>query len=144
PGHDLTRLDADPRLELELVNGIEDLERSPNGTLRVVLVRLRNPECGHHSVAGELLDRAPVALDAVRDSVEELRHAATDDLGVAGRDQRGRVDEVDKENRCQLALHALIVRTRTTRRGFRAYRALRNRSTPAPPGTRRMTRALPG
>ena len=57
---DLAGLDADPRLEAELVDGVEDRDRCAHGSLGVVLVRLRDPEGGHDGVAGELLDDAAV------------------------------------------------------------------------------------
>ena len=104
-GHDLAGLDADPSLELELVDALEDLERSADGALRVVLVRLRNAEGGHHGVARELLDRTAVALDAARDAVEELRHAPAYDFRVARRDERRRVDEVDEQDRGEFSFH---------------------------------------
>ena len=85
----------------------EDRERGPHGALRVVLVRPRHAEGRHHRVAGELLDHPAVLLDARRRMVEVLAHAAADDLGVDGADERGRVDEVDEEHGCELAFQAL-------------------------------------
>ena len=67
-GHDLAGLDADPRLELELVDRVEDPERSPHGALGVVLVRLRDAEGSHDRIARELLDLPAVSLDASRDT----------------------------------------------------------------------------
>ena len=64
---DLARLDADARLQAELVHLVEDRERRPDRALGVVLVRLRDAEGGQDGVAGELLDDAAVRLDAVRD-----------------------------------------------------------------------------
>ena len=49
---------------------------------RVVLVRARHAERRHHRVAGELLDRAAVLLDALRRRVEELVHPAPHDLRI--------------------------------------------------------------
>ena len=79
---DLARLDADPRLETELVHLVEHRERRAHGARRVVLVRARHPERRHHRVAGELLDRAAVLLDALRRAVEVLADAPADDLGI--------------------------------------------------------------
>ena len=42
---------------------VDQLERGPDGPLRVVLVRDGRAPDGHHRVADELLDRAAVALD---------------------------------------------------------------------------------
>ena len=84
---------------------VADRERRPGRALRVVLVRLRDAERGHHGVAGELLDDAAVLLDALRDHVEELRHAAPHDLRVGAGDEPCRVDDVDEQHRCELSLH---------------------------------------
>ena len=107
-GHDLAGLDADPSLELELVDAVEDLERCTDGALRVVLVRLRDPERGHDGVACELLDCSAVALDAARDAVEELRHAPAHDFRVARRDERRGVDEVDEQDRGEFSFHLQV------------------------------------
>ena len=81
-GDDLARVDADPEADLRAVPALDALregaeavahgERSPNGALGVVLVRLRDAEDGEHGVAGELLGRAAEALDLGVDQVEEL------------------------------------------------------------------------
>ena len=67
---DLARLDADPRLEIQLVHLLEHRKGGAHGALGVVLVRLRRPECRHHGIAGELLDRTAVPLDALRSALE--------------------------------------------------------------------------
>jgi hypothetical protein len=82
-GDDLSRLDADAGLQLEVVDRVENLERRANRALRVVLVRLGNPESGHDGVPGELLDGPAVGLDAARDLVEEPGHAPAHDLRIA-------------------------------------------------------------
>ena len=102
-GDHLAGLDADPRGAQ--VDGLQDRQRRLHGTLRVVLVRLRHAKSGHDRIAGELLDGAAVALDALRDLVEEERHAAAHDLGVAGRDQATGVDEVDEKDRGEFPFH---------------------------------------
>ena len=104
--------------ELELVDALEDLERGTDGALRVVLVRLRDPERRHDGVARELLHRASVALDAARDAVEELRHAPAHDFRVARRDERRRVDEVDEQDRGEFSFHLLGLSVRTIRTAF--------------------------
>ena len=68
-------------------------------------------ECCEHRVAGELLDDPAVRGHAVRDVIEEPRHAAADDLRIAGSDERRRIDEIDEQDRCKLALHASSVET---------------------------------
>ena len=84
------------RLEAELLDAVERRERGADGALGVVLVRERDAEGGHHGVAGELLDRAAVRDDAVRDLLEEAVDAPADDLGVGVGDELRRVDEVDE------------------------------------------------
>ena len=64
-GDDLAGLDAHPGFQLELADGVDDRERGANGPLGVVLVGLRNAESGHDRIARELLDFAPVCLDAL-------------------------------------------------------------------------------
>ena len=97
-GHDLARLHADPGLELEVLDRLHDRERGPDGPLRVVLVRPRDPERGHHRVARELLHRAAVGDDAAGDILEEARDAPAHDLGIVGRDELRRLDEIDEEH----------------------------------------------
>jgi len=104
-GDDFARLDADPSLELELAHRLDDPERCSNGSLGVVLVCLRDAKRGHDRVAGELLDRPAVGFDALGNLVEVPRDAPAHDLGVARGDQRGRIDEVNEENRCEFAFH---------------------------------------
>ena len=118
-GDDLACLDADARLELEVLDRDEDLQRRANGPLGVVLVCRRNAERSHHGVARELLDGAAVGLDTAGNAVEELGHAPPHDLGVAGRDQRRRVDEVDEKDRGELTFHASIVETILVGQSFR-------------------------
>ena len=60
-------------------------KRRADGALGVVLVGERDAEGGHDGVACELLDRAAVRDDAVRDLVEEAVDAPPDDLRVASR-----------------------------------------------------------
>ena len=99
----------DARLELELVDCVEDREPGADGALGVVLVRLRDPERGHDRVAGELLDDPAVRDHAVRDAVEVRLDTPPHDLGVGAGDERGRVDEVDEQDRGELAFHASSV-----------------------------------
>ncbi len=84
---------------------------------------LRDAEGGEHGIAGELLDDAAVNGDAVGHTVEELGHPAADDLRIGARDELRRIDDVDEQNRRQLALyvasHHVIVRTSSRVAGFR-------------------------
>ena len=86
-GDDLAGLDADPRLEAEVPDRVQDRERGAQRALGVVLVRARDAERGHDGVAGELLDRAAVRLDAARDLLEEARDTPAHDLGIARGDE---------------------------------------------------------
>ena len=116
-GDDLAGLDADPRLEAELLDAVERRDGGADGALGVVLVRERDAEGGHHGVAGELLDRPAVRDDAVRDLVEEAADAPADDLGIRVGEELRRGDEVDEQHRCELALHASMVVAGTVLRG---------------------------
>ena len=102
---DLARLDPDAHLEAELAHRLDDPERGAHCPLRVVLVRERHPERGHHGVARELLDDAAVRRDAMRDLVEEARQARANHLGIGARDELRRADEIDEEDRCKLPFH---------------------------------------
>ena len=63
---DLPGFDSDARLETEVGDVLEDPESGARRSIGVVFVRMRNTEGGHDGVAGELLDRAAVRLDAAR------------------------------------------------------------------------------
>ena len=63
--HELAGLDADARLQAQLVHGGPHRQRGTGRALGVVLVRLRNAEGRENGVAGELLDDAAVERDAV-------------------------------------------------------------------------------
>ena len=119
-GDDLARLDADARLELQLLDRVEDREPGTDPALGVVLVRLRDTESGHDGIAGELLDDPAVRGHAVRDAVEERLDTPPHDLRVRARYERGRVDEVDEQDRGELAFHASSVETMGPPLGFRA------------------------
>ena len=115
---ELARLDARCGLEAELAHRVEHRERGAHRALGVVLVRLRHAEGGHHGVAGELLDRAAVLLDAGRRALEVRGDAPPDDLGIARRRRSARrIDEIDEEHGCELAFHLLSVESRSRVRG---------------------------
>ncbi len=120
---DLAGLDADADLEIQLANRLANPERRPGSAFGVVLVCLRDAERREHGVAGELLDDAAVHRHAVGDAVEELGHPPADDLRICARDELRRIDDVDEQHRCQLALyvasHHVIVRTPSRAMGFR-------------------------
>ncbi len=107
-GHDVAGVDADPEADLRAVPALDALregaeavahgERSPNGALGVVLVRLRDAEDGEHGVPGELLGRAAEALDLGVDQVEELPQELAEVLRVEQLAERSRAREVGEEN----------------------------------------------
>ena len=56
--------DRDPHLELAFVTDrVTNCECRPDGALRIVLVRRRRPEEGHHRVTDELLDSSSAPLE---------------------------------------------------------------------------------
>ena len=128
----LSRLDPDPDVEPEVVHRLEDCEGCSEGALRVVLVSLRHAEGRHDRVAGELLDRTAMALDACGRLREIACDAAAHHLGVARADERRRVDEIDEEHGRKLAFHTTILESGGVEpeRDFRYVRqASKSRST---------------
>jgi hypothetical protein len=121
-GENLSGLDADPALDPELPDRLADLEGRAQRPLRVVLVGQRDPEGSHHGVARKRLDGAAVRLDAARDDLEELCHTAARDLRVRRGDQCGRADEVDEDDRCELAFDHRSMRTEVRSPRFRLVR----------------------
>ena len=99
----LARIDCRARRQLEAPNGVEDAQTRTNRALGVVAVRDRRAEHSHDGVADELLDHPAVVLDAVLGfAVVRLQHVA-DVLRVGLVGAGGRVDEVDEEDRDELA-----------------------------------------
>ncbi len=97
-GHDFARVHADPAVEAVPGEGAADLGGGAKGPERVVLVQLRDPEDGHHGVAGELLDRAAVALENRPPLLEQPPDPGTQCFGVDRLAERGRADEVAEED----------------------------------------------
>ena len=102
--HQLAGLDADPDRQLA-VAALDDRDGRPDGALGVVLVGGRHAEDRKHGVAGELLDGSAVRVDVPLDAIEEAGHLTARHLGIARRDQRGRVDQVDEHRRRELPFH---------------------------------------
>ena len=87
PVDDLAGVDADPQLELR--DGVAQLERCARRAQRVVLVHLRDPEHRHHRVADELLDARAVAFeDRARLSRSSAPSACASPRGRAARRAR--------------------------------------------------------
>jgi hypothetical protein len=74
------------------------------GPLRVVLVRRRSAEGGHHRVADELLDRAARAVDLGSHRVVEAVEHRPRALGILSTPELRGADEIRKENRHEFAL----------------------------------------
>jgi len=91
----LSGLHPRSRLEAELVEGREDAEPGPDGSLGIVFMCLRDPEGGHHGVACVLPHRAAVSGDALADVLEETGHTTAYDLGIVRSHEPRRVDEID-------------------------------------------------
>ena len=90
-GDGLAGDDPDPGREpLELVglaegvDGVDQLEAGPDGSLGVVLEGDRDPPHGHDGVADELLDGPAVASDDGAGVVEVAREQLTHDVGIEG------------------------------------------------------------
>ena len=139
--------DPDPHLDLadrvlgvQRLDRVEDVERRADGALRVVLVGDRHAEVRDDRVADVLLDRAAVALELGAEAavveLEQREHV----LRVELLGERRRADEVDEDERVELAL--LVRRSaRRRRRGLRrAASRSSDRSAPAPDSPRRRSR----
>src|SRR5262249_34328405 len=87
-----TCIDPDPHAELDPVSALdvfgEGLEAFLNGergnqrTLSVVFVRDRCPEQRHHTVTKELVDRTLVAVNRIKDQLEDAIHDRVDVFGI--------------------------------------------------------------
>ena len=82
--------------------------------LGVVLVRLRDPEGGHHGVARELLDGAAVRLDArIATPSKKLVTRRRVDLRILAGSELGRPHQVGKQDRGQLRVPCINSRYRS-------------------------------
>jgi hypothetical protein len=70
----------------------------------MVLERLRRSECGHHRVPCELFDRSSGSLDLGAHRVVEALETGARPFGILVACGRGRVDEIRKQDRRELAL----------------------------------------
>jgi len=98
-GHDLARVDPDPRPQPDRRDGRPQLDRCAHGPERVVLVRLRDAEDRHHGVANELLHRAAVPLEDSPRILEIAAHRGPHGLGVESLPERGRARQVAEDDR---------------------------------------------
>ncbi len=79
-------------------HGRNEIEPGAHGALGVILGGRRRPPHGHHRIADELLDAAPVELDQPSARVEVPREQRADFLRVARLRQRGEPDQVGEEH----------------------------------------------
>src|SRR5437773_4830320 len=114
PDDDLARVEAHPHRELEPAlapHGFGErpeiarqLERGRAGALGVVLVGDRGAEERHDAVAGVLVDRPLVAVDAVREDPEEAIEEAMPLLGIDALGELHRARDISEEDGDRLAL----------------------------------------
>src|SRR6185503_5817837 len=106
-------------LRVQLFDPRDEVERRATRTVRIVLVRGRDPEDAEHCIADELLDRSPVPVERrlTRRVVAELNLAK--DLGVEPFAEGGGSDEIAEEQRDELAYG------RSSRVGIESGAALR-------------------
>ena len=91
---------AHPEKESDFLHGdgiIEELIEA-GCLVQVSASSITDPKCREDSVAGELLDRAPVAHADGRDRVEVLLEDAVERLGVERAGERHPVHDVDEED----------------------------------------------
>jgi len=97
--------EPEPRLCLvQLLDRLEDAQPGAHGTLGIVLVGDGRAEGSHDGVADELLDRAPEVLDRLLHARVVGVEPRPDVLGIRAIGAGGETDEVDEEDRDDLAL----------------------------------------
>src|SRR3989441_4705228 len=114
PDDDLARVEAHPHREIEPALAphvfgerpevARQLERGRAGALGVVLVGDRGAEERHDAVAGVLVDRPLVVVDAVREDPEEAIEEAMPLLGIDTLSELHRARDVGEEDGDGLAL----------------------------------------
>jgi hypothetical protein len=149
----LAGVHSDPQPDIEPVTsahacgedgeGVSGTQRSPDRTLRVVLVRERDSEHRHDRVADELLRDAAGSLDLAVHQLEQLRLQRPNVFGIEAFAERSRACQVGEEDRDDTALLALFRRRRspralderrTARRAERCGGVLFRAAHRAPPG----------
>jgi hypothetical protein len=106
PGHDLSRVHADPGLDAELGQSVAHLDRGAARAQRVVLVYLWDAEDGHDRVTDELLHCPAVRLDDPFHPLEVAGEHGAQCLRVCRLAKRGRTGDVAEENCDRLSLLA--------------------------------------
>jgi hypothetical protein len=105
----------DARLLPQRLDGRDEIERGPNGSLRVVLRGHRRPPRGHDRIADELLHHTPVELDQPSARVEVARQQLAHLLRVTRLRQGREPDEVGEQHRNEPALGNGLGRCRSGR-----------------------------
>ena len=96
--------DREPVLLPELADAVDEREPGADGPERVVVVGVRDPEDPHHGVAGEVVRAAAERFELVgHDPVVAGKDVAVA-LGVDASRELGRADEIDEDDRDDLAL----------------------------------------
>ncbi len=113
-GDHLTRVQADPQLQLDTVAVLDvdgeplrlvlDTEGRQTGANGVILQRHRCPEHGHDAVAGETADRAAVPLDHPCRTVDQIGHDLAQPLRTHGRRDVHRMNNIGEQHRDLLVL----------------------------------------
>ena len=95
--------ERDPELVAQGGDPIADLGGRAYRPVRIVLVRSRDSEDGHHRVADELLDGSAVTFDDAANLVEVAAHRTPQALRIELLAERGRAGDVAEEDRHRLA-----------------------------------------
>jgi hypothetical protein len=129
----LARVHPDPPAHAEVGKCVSHLRDRTDRPQRVVLVDRRHAEDGHHRVADELLDGAPVRLDDRAHPLEVAGQQRLQRLRIRALAERRRADDVAEDHRDDLAMHVRIIayrsvgieqlgrRTNTRPRGYRRH-----------------------
>jgi hypothetical protein len=112
------RLQRRTGIRSELRNSLDKIEPGLNGTLGVVLVRLRITEIGENAIAHVLGDEAAVALDQFGAAAVIGGNDAPQVLWVEFSRQRRRADQVAKHDRQLTTLGLVLCVRRSCRRGL--------------------------
>ena len=104
PGHDLARVDPDPRLHAEVRQSVSHFESRTDCAEGVVLVHERHSEHGHDRIADELLYRSTVRLDDGLHPLEVAGEEGAQRLGVSRLAERSPTGHVAEDDGDCLAL----------------------------------------
>ena len=106
-----------PRLGAQFGDRGHQVQRGPDGSLRVAFCRYRSAPHGHDRVPDELLYHPAIAADHRARHREVLRQQLADRLGVARLRQRGEPDHVAEQHRAHPPLGRRLAARLDSRRG---------------------------